>query len=127
MYDFATDGFTNYKNVDILYSLYRKGLLRKHNHFLIIVSDSFRNYLITKTGTTEIAQLQQEVNAGGKWGSLRTIFLVVILLVIVFLFIVQEDISKRIFAIVTSLAAVIPLMLKLFDSNSASAGGGDKK
>ncbi|MEJ7678407.1 MAG: hypothetical protein WKG06_11215 [Segetibacter sp.] len=29
LYDFALDGYTNYKNVDILYRLYQKGLIRK--------------------------------------------------------------------------------------------------
>ena len=28
LYDLAVDGFTNYKNIDTVYSFYRKGLLK---------------------------------------------------------------------------------------------------
>lgn len=128
IYDFAIDGFTNYKNVDILYSLYKKGLLKKEFQHLALINYSFRNYLITKAGTAEIAKLKREISEGGNWETLRTIFLVLTFVVVVFLFIVQEDVSKRVFAIVTSLGALVPLILKLFEKNvTGGSTANDKK
>ncbi|MEO6455303.1 MAG: hypothetical protein ABIN97_14580, partial [Ginsengibacter sp.] len=122
LYDFAIDGFSNYKNVDILYSLYKKGIIKKEENSFVIMTDSFRNYLISKKGSEEINKLRREISEGGTWGNLRTVLLIIIFLIVVFLFIVQEDMSKRVFAIVTSVGAAIPIILKLFDRNLSGSG-----
>lgn len=118
LYDFALDGFTNYKNVNILYPLYKKGILRKENHHLVMMTGSFRNYLIAKSGSLEISNLQKAVSEGGKWGRLSSILYILFFAIIIFLFIVQEEVSKRILAIVTSIGAIIPILLKLFNNPS---------
>ena len=86
------------------------------------MSDSFRNFLISKTGSGEIRDLQQTVSEGGKWGNLRVVFYIVLLAILFFLFITKEEISKQMVAIVSSLAALIPLLLKLFDPFSPAKG-----
>ncbi|MDQ6812881.1 MAG: hypothetical protein M3040_03965, partial [Bacteroidota bacterium] len=126
VYDIAIDSFTNYKNIDIIYSLYKKGILRKKDHHLVVMNNSFRNYLATKSGSLEIARLREDISEGGNWGNIRTVLLVITMIVVVFLFVVQEDLSKRILAIATTLAALIPLMLKVFSKNNES-GSPDKK
>jgi hypothetical protein len=120
LYDFALDGFTNYRNIGVLFSLYKKSLVRKHKNHLRIMTDSFRNFLISKSGTPEIRELQRTVSEGGKWGNLRALFYIVLLAIVLFLFITREDVSKRVLTIVTALAAIIPLLLKLFDPFSPS-------
>jgi hypothetical protein len=122
LYDFALDGFTNYRNIGILFSLYHKGIIQKKKYNLRIMSDSFRNFLISKTGSGEIRALQQSVSEGGKWGNLRVVFYIVLLAILFFLFITKEEISKQMVAIVSSLAALIPLLLKLFDPFSPAKG-----
>ena len=87
------------------------------------MTHSFRNYLVSKTGSDEVRRLKREISEGGTWGNLRTVLLIIIFLIVVFLFIVQEDVSKRVFAIVTSIGASIPFILKLFDRNLSGAGG----
>lgn len=118
LYDFALDGFTNYKNVHILYPLYKKRILKKENHHLVIMTYSLRNFLISKTASPEIIEIQKSVSEGGKWGNLSTVFYILLFTIIIFLFIVQEEISRQILAIVTSLGALIPLLLKLFNTSS---------
>jgi hypothetical protein len=120
LYDFALDGFTNYRNIGILFSLYKKSLIKKQKNHLRIMTDSFRNYLIGKSGTAEIRELQHLVSEGGKWGNLRAVFYIVLFAIVLFLFITREDVSKRVLTIVTALAAIIPLLLKLFDPFSPS-------
>ena len=127
LYDFALDGFSNYKNVDILYSLYKKGIIKKVKNSFVVMTRSFRNYLVAKTGTSDVKKLKQEISPGGTWAHLRTVLIVLILLIVIFLFIVQEDVSKRVFAVITSVGAAIPLLLKLFDRNISGTAGGSSE
>ncbi len=123
LYDFALDGFTNYKNVDLLYGLYRKGLIVKHDQQLQLMNHSFRAYLLGKTDTDEIEQLQDELSAGSTWKNLRNVFLVLFFAILIFLFATQQDVSNRILAIVSGLATLVPLLLRIFDRGVGTADG----
>jgi hypothetical protein len=121
LYDFALDGFTNYKKVDILYSLVEKGLLLKEDNNFIIMTKSFRNFLITKASSAEIKNLSKE--GKGSWAIMRTVFYIILIVVAVFIFISQEEASKRLITIVSSLAALLPVILKLFDKSTFTTSG----
>ena len=125
LYDFALDGFTNYKNVDILYSLYDKGLLKKTNYQLELMNYSFRSYLLGKSGTKEILELMRELSFGSTWKNTKNIFFVTFFAILIFIFATQQDVSNRILAIVSGLATLVPLLLKIFDRNLS--GGGPAK
>lgn len=117
LYDFALDGFTNYKKVLILYQLYRKGLLIKdEDDNPALMTESFRNFLITKETSEEIRILSKE--GKGSWATIRTVFYIILVAVAAFIFISQEEASKRLITIVTSLGALLPAMLKLFDKST---------
>lgn len=124
LHDFALDGFTNYKNVDLLYGMYRKGLIQKKDHRLELMNASFRSYLLAKSGGAEIGQLQKELDTGSTWKSLKNILLILFFATLVFLFATQQDVSNKIIAIVSGLATLVPLLLKIFDRSGAS---GDAK
>lgn len=124
LYDFALDGFTNYKNIDIIYRLYQWGLIRKNGHQLELMSYNFRSYLLGKAGTKEILNLEQQQNTGSTWKSLRNIFFILALAILIFLFITQQDVSNRILVIVSGLATLVPGLLKIFDR---SGSGGEAK
>ncbi|MBV9961413.1 MAG: hypothetical protein JO072_04130 [Parafilimonas sp.] len=118
LYDFATDGFTNYKKVLTLHQLYKAGLIVKEKDGNItLFTKSFRNFLLTKQASPEIKKLSKQ-GKSGSWGSLRTIFYIVLIAVAIFIFLSQEEASKRLITIVTSLGALLPAMLKLFDKSS---------
>ncbi|WP_018617035.1 hypothetical protein [Segetibacter koreensis] len=122
LYDFALDGFTNYKRILTLYGLYNKGLLIKdEDDNLTLMTQSFRNFLITKETSEEIRKLSTENK--GSWAIVRTVFYIIIIAVAVFIFISQEEASKRLIAIITSLGALLPAMLKLFDKGTFNSPG----
>ncbi|HEY2727710.1 MAG TPA: hypothetical protein VGI61_11090 [Parafilimonas sp.] len=126
LYNFATDGFTNYKKVLILHKLYKEGLLVKETDGNVeLLTKSFRNFLITKEMAPEIKKLSS-LDKKGSWSSLRTFFYIILIAVAIFIFLSQEEASKRIIAIITSLGAVIPVMLKLFDKSTTSAAAPSK-
>jgi hypothetical protein len=120
LYDFAIDGFTNYKNVDILYGLYRRGLIVKKDQQLELMNYSFRSYLLGKAGTKEILELEKELNQGSTWKNLKNVFFILFFAIMIFLFITQQDVSNRILAIVSGMATLVPLLLKIFDKGAAS-------
>jgi hypothetical protein len=125
LYDFALDGFTNYRNIDILYGLYQKGLIQKKDQQLELMNYSFRSYLLGKTGTEEIQTLEQQLNYTSSWKNLKITFFILFFAIMLFIFATQQDVSNRILAIVSGMATLVPLLLKIFDRNLI--GGGSKQ
>lgn len=123
LYDFALDGFTNYKNPDTLYGLFKKGLLRqdRENGGLILMTYSFRNYLISKSDTPEIERLRRIVNRGGTWKLIQNIFFVTLMMVFAYLIITRQDVSTKIAAIISGLVSLVPALIKLFDRKTADS------
>ncbi|WP_336517811.1 hypothetical protein [Pollutibacter soli] len=127
LFDFATDGFTNYKKMSVLYSLFSKGLLVTEAESgdggtgnLVFMSMAFRNYVLGK-GTTEEIKVQAKENKSGSWSSLRMVLIVILIAFAVFIFATQQEATQRIITILTSLGTLLPLMLKLFDTSSTGA------
>ncbi|MEO6001260.1 MAG: hypothetical protein ABIN89_30695 [Chitinophagaceae bacterium] len=114
------DGFTNHKKVIILFELVRKGLLVKEDDNFHLMTRSCRNFVLTKDNSEVIRKLSSQ--GRGSWSMLRTIFYIIILVVAVFIFMSQEEASKRMITIVTSLGALLPAILKLFDKTTFSTG-----
>lgn len=117
LFDFALDGFTNYKNPHILYDLFRKGLLQQdvENGGIKLINYSFRNYLIGKADSAEIAKLRRILSRGGTWKLIQNVFFVLLLMIFAYLVITQQEISTRIAAIISGLVSLVPAMIKLFD------------
>ncbi len=129
LYDYALDGFTNYKNTDFLFRLCMKGLLRiDEDGQLRIITYSFRNYLIAKTGTDEINQLKRDMNIGGTWSSLRSVFYFLLFGIAVFLIVTQQEIvTTRLLVIIPALATLLPQIIKLFDKGGSTVSSADTK
>ena len=120
LYDFATDGFTNYKQTILLYDLYNKGLLvKEEDGNITLMTKSFRNFLITKEETEAVKKMSRESKTGS-WSTLRTVFYIILIASAIFIFISQEEASKRLITIVTSMGALLPAILKLFDKGTFS-------
>lgn len=120
LYDFAEDGFSNYKKALILYELHNKGLIiREANMPITLVCMSFRNFLITKENSDEIKEFRK-LNTHNTWGSFRTVFYIALIAFAVFIFITQQQATQRLITVLTSLGALLPMMLKLFDTSSTA-------
>lgn len=126
LYDFAIDGFTNYRNVDVVYALFLKGLIvRREDGHLETMSYSFRSFLLSKSATEEIISLEQKNNTGSSWKNTRNILYALFFATMIFLFATQQDLSNKIIAIVSGLATLVPLLIRLFD-RSLTGGGTNK-
>jgi hypothetical protein len=119
LYDFAIDGYANYKDAIMLTSLTKKRMLKfKKSHFRLF-SNSFRNYLLGKSGSHEIARLRAVYAAPGIWETMRIPVLVLISVSGIFIFATQDDFSHKLSAVLTSIGALIPLLMKFINSSSS--------
>jgi hypothetical protein len=125
LYCMANDGLLNQKNESVIYDLLNKNLLVIFNQRVRLVSYSFRQFIISRSLTPEEKKLFADLQSGATWANLRTIVLVIIMSVFIFLFLTQQEVSAKIIALITSLSALLPFLLKL--GLSPSPSGEDKK
>ena len=124
LYDFAEDGFTNYKKVITLYELYNKGLIiQEENAPTTFLCMSFRNFLATKESAEEVKKYSK-LHTHSSWGTFRTVFYIILIAFAAFIFITQQQATQRLITVLTSLGALLPAMLKLFDASGAGKAGG---
>ena len=119
LYDISTDGFINYKKINLVQQLLYKGLLINCDHEeLKIMSVSFRNYILDKKESPEISKLKDQFHIQGTWGKLRTPVLIAITAIGSFLFITQQDLLQRVAALVPTLSAILGLGTLILGSKS---------
>lgn len=118
LYDLAKDGYTNYKNPEIIYSLMHKGILKYGNCRLDFFSHSFRNFVIIKGDEPNLQNNFKEYSIGGVWQSLRAPVLLVIIALIVFFIMTQQKVAQDLTTVISSLLALIPLLTQLLGRGS---------
>jgi hypothetical protein len=116
LYDFCLDGYTNYKNRDILNTLIDKGILMLKDDAFKPFSLSFRDYVLSKKGSESLSQLIAEKSSGGFWSSLRIPLLTLVAVVAIFAALTESDLTNQLTALLTSLLALFPLVLKFLES-----------
>lgn len=115
--DLVTDGLANYRNVMEISAMTGEGQPLCICDGVIIVKDPvFRQFILEQRLTPETVQLRREFRAQSLWESLRTPLLVVIVAVGGFIFLTQEDISKKMLVLLTTVSSLLPLLPKLLGS-----------
>lgn len=117
LYDFAQDEFANYRNEYIINELIRKGLLIYENDSLHIMTYSFRNFILTKSGAPELADVQTGINKSEKWDVFRITLLIAVVSVALFVFFTQEEVFKQISAALASLVALTTMLFKFLEQS----------
>lgn len=115
--DLVSDGLANYRSVMEISALTGEGQPLCICDGMIIVKDPvFRQFILEQRKTAETALLRKEYQAQSLWESLRTPLLVIILAVGGFIFLTQEDISKKMLVVLTTLSGLLPLLPKLLSN-----------
>ena len=120
LYDLALDGYTNYKNGEILYRLINKGIVICSNYQLSFFSLSFRNYILAKKDTKEMQDLLANYSTGGVWQSIRVPAFMLMGALLVFVVFTQGEVAHDLTALVTSAVALVPILLQLLGKSSKS-------
>jgi hypothetical protein len=121
IFDFAQDEFTNPRNENTIKKLIRKGVLIYENDSLQILNESFRNFILAKSGTLELADIEKQIRKPEKWDIFRIALFIIVIAVAVFIFFTQEEVFQQITALIASLMASVSLMLKFFEQSKTSS------
>lgn len=125
LYDLAEDNLVNSYDDYNLTILIAKGVIINSNGSPHLFNRGFRNFILTAIGSTEAMKIKERIKENGNWGNLRTPLIIVILAILAFLLISQQEAYSKLLTYVAALSAGIPLVLKilsLFDKNAPKTG-----
>jgi hypothetical protein len=125
LYDFAMDGFTNYKNGSVIFALIRKGILvfDKESNLLRIVTLSFREFILNNEKDKDIEELKTAAKEEDTWKNFKIPLLIVLAFIGIFIFFTQDLIYQKITGLFTSITSIVPLLNSFFGGD----GNGSKK
>ena len=112
VYDIAQDGFVNTNNVNGIIDLLHKGIL-VYDHSLHLMNESFTNFVLTKVSSDEALERELESNKKGNWSTASAVLILVIISLIAFISLGKINILQDVNALLTSLAAIIAVFLRL--------------
>jgi hypothetical protein len=124
LFDFACDRYTNYKDAEMLFRMIKKGLLRydvrkcECNLFAL----SFREFILRKKGSSEIIRLKLRYSVPGVWATIRIPVLIVVAACAFLLLMTQENVTHQVTVLVTSVGAIVPVVLEI--TKKLGKGGG---
>ncbi|MDO1451788.1 hypothetical protein Q0590_36275 [Rhodocytophaga aerolata] len=126
LYDIAQDGLVNSKNTQVIIALIEKGLL-VYDGTLWIMNHSFRNYILTTISPEEVSKMKSEALTSGAWSAIKGPLILVVIALVGFLSLTQQETYKQAIALLGTLTATIPIMIQLLGSSSPSLGKGVEK
>jgi hypothetical protein len=114
LYDFAQDGFSNYKSEKDLLELVTKGLLFYDDLRLTTVTLSFQEYILNNKDDA-ITEYISVAAKGDTWKKFKTPLLIVLAGVGVFIFFTQDAIYQKLTGLLTSLTSLLPVLGNIFN------------
>ena len=116
VYDFADDGYTNYKDSAMVLRLQQLGIL-KHEGMpkdqWVLFAISFREFVLRKKGSQEIANLKDKYAVPGLWATIRIPALIIIAACAILLLMTQESVSHKVTVAITSMGAIVPIVMEI--------------
>ncbi len=114
LYDFAVDGFTNYKNVIVLTSLIRRHILVTEGECLKFMTPGFREWILRTFDDSDFSAIVDQARREGTWENIKTPLLLLLTIPGVFIFVTQDDIYQKITGFLTALGPLLPLISSIF-------------
>ncbi|HJP62065.1 MAG TPA: cache domain-containing protein [Mucilaginibacter sp.] len=120
LYDLAEDGLVNPYDDHNLTMLICKGLIIKPNGTLMLFNKGFRNFILTAIGNTEANRIKEQVKDNGSWGSLKTPMNLVILAILFFLLLSQQESYSKVITYITTIGAGLTAVLRILPMLSSN-------
>jgi hypothetical protein len=115
LYDFAVDGFANYKADKIIRNLLDKGILFFNDRRLSMITASFREYTLEQKDDKQIVDLMRKAAANDSVAHFKIPLLLLISGIGMFVFITQDAVYQKITGLFASLSSLLPLLSSLFN------------
>ncbi len=128
LYDFALDGFTNYKTADTLYSLYDQGLLcfDEGNRKLVFMTLSFREWVLQHCDDPDITSLMKEAATKGPWQSFKLPLLILLAAFGLFIFFTQDALYQKLAGLVASGTSMANMLIPFLKKAGGKPAAGDQ-
>ncbi|MGY2134414.1 cache domain-containing protein [Hymenobacter sp. HD11105] len=121
LYDLARDGLVNASDTILIDTLLQKGLL-VYDTKLRLVSESFRNYLLTGLTRAQAVRIEeetaQEARMSGAWASRSLPLFVLLSAAACFIFVTQRSALNETQAFLAAIGAIVPLLARFIGYSS---------
>ena len=109
VYNFATEGFVNYKNKAILRSLFQKGVMKveEEEGDIVLFNDSFADFARMAPTKKEIQDFEVNKNTNGNIKNMRNALLTFIFLVLLGISILRPEIIDRYIGALSGVLALV--------------------
>ena len=125
LYNFALNGFLNYKNVPEIYHLLHQDILIAHDQEIRLFSRGFRAYILQHAN--DMLSQEKPFEKGSAWNSFKPLFMVLLFAAAAFLFLTQQEVWQRISALIAGIGTSLPLLFNLFRSDGKGAQAASNK
>jgi hypothetical protein len=120
VYDIAKDRYVNTTNTNAILSLLSKGILI-YDHSLRLMNDSITNFVLTKVNSDEALEMELISRKKGTWNTAFAVILLLIVSLVIFLSIGQQNFLNDLNAFLTAIVALVGLLIRF--SGFLSFGG----
>lgn len=114
LYDLAEDNLVNSFDDYNLSMLIGKGIIMRDDGTLKLFNNGFRNFIITAIGDSEAMKIKDQIKDNGNWGKLRIPMILIILAILAFLLVSQQEAYSTLITYLAALTAGVPLVLRIF-------------
>jgi hypothetical protein len=114
LFDFAIDGFANYKNEKILRKLLEKGILYFEDRRLALVTSSLREFILDQQGDEGINTFMKKAETEDSWRQLKIPLLLILSGIGIFVFVTQDEVYQKITGLFATITSLLPLINSLF-------------
>jgi cbb3-type cytochrome oxidase subunit 3 len=121
LFDFAQDGFANYKAGRDLQALIDKGLLFFEDQRLNVMTLSFQEYILQQKDDPELNTFLSKAKKDNTWNKIQTPLLVLLMAAGVFIFATQEEVYKKITGLLATISSLLPLLTGMFGKSSGKS------
>ncbi len=111
VYDIAKDKYVNTTNTNAILSLLSKGILI-YDHSLRLMNDSFTNFVLTKVSSDEALEMELISRKKGTWNTAFAVILLLIISLVIFLSIGQQNFLNDLNAFLTAIVALVGLLIR---------------
>ena len=123
LYDFALDGFSNYKAGKDLQTLISKGLLFFDDLRLSPMTLSFQEFVLGKKDDPELKDFQVITAKEDTWKKFRSPLLILLTALGIFIFLTQQEVYQKVTGLLAALTTLVPLLSNLLNRSSGKSDG----
>jgi hypothetical protein len=128
LYDFAKDGFTNYRTAWFIYKLKEAKLLLFREERLQFSDPAFREYVLQQSEDRNVQTYLKIARQKGSWQAFKIPLMILFATFGLFIFFTQDALYQKITGLAASFISMRPLLLSLFEkgNNGNSTAGPEK-